>query len=148
MSDQFDLGYGSRNDYIPAPGGDGGQGQFGARSPNDWRVPGTSPMGESSYPGAPDGGAEPWFSEAVSTVSLDLNKAEDTLKAFTKEAADFKIEKFAESKPYGMATKEKALDELVGAMGYSGFLEASAKQLQKAWDDLHPDPKAKNEEKK
>lgn len=138
---EYDLEYGSNNGYVPASAGDGGQGQFGAISPNNWRVPGTSPVGEASYAGAADGGDEPWFSEAVSTVSLDLQKAEDTLKAFTKEAADFKMEAFAATSPYQFATKEAAFEELVGSLGYSKFLESSDKQLAKAWESLHPEPK-------
>eukprot|EP00541_Cyclophora_tenuis_P012321 CAMPEP_0116542272 /NCGR_PEP_ID=MMETSP0397-20121206/926_1 /TAXON_ID=216820 /ORGANISM="Cyclophora tenuis, Strain ECT3854" /LENGTH=182 /DNA_ID=CAMNT_0004066267 /DNA_START=40 /DNA_END=588 /DNA_ORIENTATION=+ len=132
----YDLDYGKKNSYVPAETGDGGQGTFGAVSPNDWRVPGTSPMGETSWPGASDGGEEPWFAEAVSTVSLDLAKAEETLKAFTKEAAAFKIDAFAETSPDGFESKEAALDELVSAMGYDGFLEATPKQLSKAWNKL------------
>ena len=145
---EYDLDYGMKNDYVPAEGGDGGQGQFGAVSPNNWRVPGTSPIGEASYAGAPDGGEEPWFSEAVSTVSLDLQKADDTLKAFTKEAALFKMAEFEASEPYQFNSKEAAMDELVESLGYSKFLECSDKQLAKAWDSLHPDPNAKKEEKK
>jgi len=136
----YDLDFGKKNTYVPASAGDGGQGQFGAVSPNDWRVPGTSPVGQTSYSGASDGGDEPWFSEAVSTVSLDLKKAEDTLMAFTKEAAEFKIAAFSEKKPYGFTTKESAYDELVGKMGYGGFLEATEKQLLKQWKTLHPEP--------
>ena len=138
----MDLDYGMKNTYVPAELGDGGQGQFGARSPNDWRVPGTSPVGESSYSGAPDGGEEPWFSEAVSTVSLDLAKADETLKAFTRDAAMFKIEEFAAAKPYGFTSTSAAMDELVGKLGYSKFLEMSTKQLMKTWETLHPDPAA------
>ena len=125
MADEYDLDYGMKNTYVPASAGDGGQGQFGAVSPNDWRVPGTSPVGQTSYAGADDGGDEPWFAEAVSTVSLDLKKAEDTLKAFTKEAAEFKMETFAATTPYGFTTKEAAMEELVGTMGYNAFLEAT-----------------------
>jgi len=136
----FDLDYGMKNDYVPASGGDGGQGQFGARSPNDWRVPGTSPVGESSFPGAADGGEEPWFSEAVSTVSLDLQKADETLKAFTKDAAAFKMEEFAAAKPYEFSSNEAVMEELVGTLGYSKFLEMSSKQLMKTWGKLHPEP--------
>lgn len=144
-----DLDYGMKNDYVPAETADGGQGEFGARSPNDWRVPGTSPVGESSYSGAADGGEEPWFSEAVSTVSLDLEKADETLKAFTKDAALFKIEEFAAAKPYGFKSTDAAMEELVGKLGYSKFLEMSTKQLMKQWATLHPDPNAaKKEEKK
>jgi hypothetical protein len=128
---EYDLDYGKKNAYVPAKGGDGGQGTFGAVSPNDWRVPGTSPVGQASYKGAPDGGDEPWFSEAVSTVSLDLKKAEDTLKAFTKEAAMFKIDAFCQEN--NVSDKAAAMDKLVGAMGYSKFLEASPKQLEAAW---------------
>jgi len=137
-----DLDYGKRNSYVPASAGDGGQGQFGAQSPNDWRVPGTSPVGESSYSGASDGGEEPWFSEAVSTVSLDLEKADETLKAFTKDAAAFKMEEFAAASPYGFTTSAAAMEELVGKLGYSKFLEMSSKQLMKTWDTLHPAPSA------
>jgi len=133
---EYDLEFGKKNSYVPAAGGDGGQGQFGAVSPSDWRVPGTSPVGQSSYSGAADGGDEPWFSEAVSTVSLDLAKAEETLKAFTKEAAQFKIEAFCEAN--GVKDKDKALADLTASMGYDKFLEASPKQLETAW-------KAKNE---
>eukprot|EP00979_Chaetoceros_neogracilis_P000302 scaffold75_cov239-Chaetoceros_neogracile.AAC.6 len=136
----YDLDFGSKNDYVPASGGDGGQGTFGAVSPSDWRVPGTSPVGQVSYAGADDGGDEPWFSEAVSTVSLDLQKAEDTLMAFTKEAAEFKIAAFSDKAPYGFTTKDAAYDELVSKMGYGGFLEATEKQVLKQWKALHPEP--------
>jgi hypothetical protein len=145
----YDLDFGSRNSYVPASGGDGGQGQFGAQSPNDWRVPGTSPVGQASYKGADDGGEEPWFSEAVSTVSLDLAKAEDCLLAFTKDAADLKINTFCDKKPYGFTDKDSAYEELVGKLGYSGFLEATEKQLLKQWKVLHPEPvKEKPKEEK
>jgi hypothetical protein len=129
----YDLDFGKKNAYVPAKGGDGGQGSFGAVSPSDWRVPGTSPVGQASYGGAADGGDEPWFSEAVSTVSLDLKKADDTLKAFTKEAAEFKIAAFAAE---NNVNKDKAYEQLVGAMGYDKFLEASAGQLKKEFDKL------------
>ena len=135
MAMSFDLDYGSNNGYVPASAGDGGQGQFGAVSPNNWRVPGTSPVGQSSYSGAADGGDEPWFSEAVSTVSLDLAKAEETLKAFTKEAAEFKMAAFAEAN--GVSDTAAAMDQLVAAMGYDSFLEASPKQLAKQWAKLN-----------
>lgn len=131
---EYDLDYGRKNDYVPASAADGGQGTFGAVSPNNWRVPGTSPIGQSSYSGAPDGGDEPWFAEAISTVSLDLKKAEETMKAFTKEAAQFKIDEFAADN--NIKDKNDAYDKLVGSMGYDGFLEASPKQLAKAWDKL------------
>jgi len=143
-----DLDYGSKNTYVPAGNADGGQGQFGARSPSDWRVPGTSPVGEQSYSGAADGGEEPWFSEAISTVSLDLAKADETLKAFTKDAAMFKIEEFAAANPYEFSTTESAMEELVGKLGYSKFLEMSTKQLMKQWATLHPDPNAAAKKKK
>jgi len=142
----YDLDFGMKNDYVPAELGDGGQGQFGAVSPSNWRVPGTSPVGQSSYAGAADGGDEPWFAEAVSTVSLDLAKAEETLKAFTKEAATFKMAAFAETKPDGFKSSDAAMDDLVGAMGYSAFLEASPKQLGKAWEKLNGAPKEAKEE--
>eukprot|EP00986_Skeletonema_menzelii_P001832 scaffold495_cov152-Skeletonema_menzelii.AAC.22 len=135
-----DLDYGMKNTYVPASAGDGGQGQFGAQSPNDWRVPGTSPVGEASYSGASDGGEEPWFSEAVSTVSLDLEKADETLKAFTKDAAAFKIEEFAAASPYEFTSADAAMEELVGKLGYSKFLEMNTKQLMKTWSTLHPEP--------
>eukprot|EP00591_Stephanopyxis_turris_P011075 CAMPEP_0195517332 /NCGR_PEP_ID=MMETSP0794_2-20130614/10395_1 /TAXON_ID=515487 /ORGANISM="Stephanopyxis turris, Strain CCMP 815" /LENGTH=152 /DNA_ID=CAMNT_0040646115 /DNA_START=120 /DNA_END=578 /DNA_ORIENTATION=+ len=143
---EYELDYGSKNDYVTASAGDGGQGQFGAVSPSNWRVPGTGPIGEKSYPGADDGGEEPWFAEAVSTVSLDLEKADETLKAFTKEAATFKMEAFAATNPYEFTSTEEAYEELVGKLGYSKFLEVTAPQLKKAWDALHPQPK--KEEKK
>ena len=128
---EYDLDYGKKNDYVPAILADGGQGTFGAVSPNNWRVPGTSPVGQSSYKGAADGGDEPWFSEAVSTVSLDLKMAEETLKAFTKEAATFKLDAFcAENK---VTDKNAAMTTLVKSMGYSKFLEATPKQLEAAW---------------
>merc|ERR1712232_905125 len=120
-------------------------GQFGAVSPNDWRVPGTSPIGQQSYPGAADGGDEPWFAEAVSTVSLDLNKAQETLKAFTKEAADFKITQFAEEND--IKNKDEALEKLIANMGYDGFLEASPKQIGKAWAKISPPPPGEKKEK-
>eukprot|EP00523_Entomoneis_sp_CCMP467_P001971 CAMPEP_0168749708 /NCGR_PEP_ID=MMETSP0724-20121128/16861_1 /TAXON_ID=265536 /ORGANISM="Amphiprora sp., Strain CCMP467" /LENGTH=169 /DNA_ID=CAMNT_0008797637 /DNA_START=45 /DNA_END=554 /DNA_ORIENTATION=- len=131
----FELDYGKNNGYVPASAGDGGQGQFGAVSPNNWRVPGTSPIGQASYPGAADGGDEPWFSEAVSTVSLDLAKAEETLKAFTKEAAEFKMEAFSSAND--IKDSDAAMADLIGAMGYDAFLEASPKQLAKQWAKLN-----------
>jgi hypothetical protein len=142
---EYDLDFGSKNGYIPQGVGDGGQGQFGAVSPNDWRVPGTSPVGQSSYPGAPDGGDEPWFSEAISTVSLDLKKAQETLKAFTKEAATFKLEAFVEENGIKGSEAAGALDKLVGVLGYDGFLEASPKQLAKAWEKVSGKAPAKEE---
>lgn len=144
----YDLDFGLKNGYVTAPGPDGGQGTFGAQSPNDWRVPGTSPIGQTSYPGADEGGEEPWFAEAVSTVSLDLKKAEDTLMAFTKEAAMFKMEQFAASKPYEFTTIESAYDELVGKLGYNAFLESSEKVLAKEWKKLHPEPEKEKPAKK
>jgi hypothetical protein len=142
---EYDLDFGSKNDYVTAESGDGGQGQFGAVSPNDWRVPGTSPVGQASYAGASDGGDEPWFSEAVSTVSLDLAKAEETLMAFTKEAAKFKIEAFAEAN--GIKDSNKAYEEFVGSMGYDKFLESSAGQLKKAYEKMYPETAAPVEKK-
>lgn len=127
------MEFGKKNDYVTQSYADGGQGQFGAVSPSNWRVPGTSPVGQSSYAGAADGGDEPWFAEAVSTVSLDLAKAEETLKAFTKEAAMFKAEAFAKAND---TTAEDAMAKLVGEMGYDKFLEASPGQLKKAWEKL------------
>lgn len=126
------MDYGKKNSYVPAKGGDGGQGTFGAVSPSNWRVPGTSPVGQKSYTGAPDGGDEPWFAEAVSTVSLDLKKAEETLKAFTKDAAMFKMDAFAEAS--GVKDKEGAMAKLVATMGYDKFLEATPKQLAAEWE--------------
>jgi len=137
------LDYGSKNSYVPAEAGDGGQGQFGAVSPNDWRVPGTSPVGQTSWAGGADGGDEPWFAEAVSTVSLDLEKAGETMLAFTKEAAEFKIAAFCESA--GIEDQDKAFDDLVGALGYDKFLESSTKQLTKAYKKLYPPPPAPEE---
>ena len=134
----YELDSGIKNDYVTQSYGDGGQGQFGAVSPNNWRVPGTSPVGQTSYAGAADGGDEPWFAEAVSTVSLDLAKAEETLKAFTKEAASFKIDAFAAEND--VSDKADALDKLVGSMGYDAFLEASPKQLAKAWEKISGKP--------
>jgi hypothetical protein len=131
---EYDLDFGSKNGYVPAPGGDGGQGQFGAVSPNDWRVPGTSPIGQTSWAGAADGGDEPWFAEAVSTVFLDLSKADATLKAFTKDAASFKIKAFCEKN--SVKDSAKCMDQLVGAMGYDKFLESSPGQLLKAWEKI------------
>lgn len=128
----YDLEFGKKNSYVPAQGADGGQGTFGAVSPNNWRVPGTSPAGQNSYAGAPDGGDEPWFSEAISTVELDLKKADEALKAFTKEAAMFKIEAFC--KENNISDKNKAMETLVGKLGYDKFLEASPNQLKKAWE--------------
>jgi hypothetical protein len=130
----YDLDFGSKNSYVPASVGDGGQGQFGARSPSDWRAPGTSPIGQTSYQGAPDGGDEPWFAEAVSTVSLDLSKAESALKAFTKDAATFKMTEFA--KDSKVDDKDAAMQKLVASMGYEKFLEATPKQLAKEWESL------------
>jgi len=147
LSASYDLDYGKKNSYVPAKEGDGGQGQFGAVSPNDWKVPGTSPVGQESYPGAADGGDEPWFAEAISTVSLDLSKAEDVLEAFTKDAAEFKIDAFAATEPKSFKDKKTAMDELIGSMGYDAFLEASPKQLAKAWGQIHPEAAPKEEKK-
>ena len=134
VSAEYDLDFGKKNSYVPADVADGGQGQFGAVSPSNWRVPGTSPVGQTSYSGAADGGDEPWFAEAVSTVSLDLAKAEETLKAFTKEAATFKAEAFAKDNDI---STEEAMDKLVGELGYDKFLESSPAQLKKAWTKMN-----------
>jgi hypothetical protein len=134
LNAEYGLDYGMKNDYVPAEAGDGGQGTFGAVSPSNWKVAGTSPVGRTSWPGASNGGDEPWFAEAISTVSLDLAKAEETLKAFTKEAADFKIAAFC--KENKDKDSKKAMDELVGSMGYNKFLESSAGQLKKAYKKL------------
>ena len=143
---EYDLDYGSNNGYVPADVGDGGQGQFGAVSPNNWRVPGTSPLGQNSWDGAADGGDEPWFAEAVSTVSLDLEKAGETMMAFTKEAATFKIASFCEEK--GIEDQDKAFNDLVGALGYDKFLESNNKQLAKTYAKLYPEPKEAKKAKK
>eukprot|EP00980_Cylindrotheca_fusiformis_P015578 scaffold4452_cov155-Cylindrotheca_fusiformis.AAC.1 len=140
---EYDLEYGKKNSYVPQTYGDGGQGTFGAVSPNDWRVPGTSPIGQASWNGAADGGDEPWFAEAVSTVSLDLDKAKETLKAFTKEAASFKIAAFCEAND--ISDKDKAYDDLIGALGYDKFLESSPAQLKKAYAKLSDKPAKKED---
>lgn len=134
LNAEYDLDFGKKNSYVPATYGDGGQGTFGAVSPNDWRVPGTSPIGQKSWPGAADGGDEPWFAEAVSTVSLDLKKAEETLKAFTKEAATFKIAAFCEEN--GIEKSDAIMDQLIAALGYDKFLESSSGQLKKAYEKI------------
>jgi len=138
----YDLEYGSKNDYVPASGGDGGQGQFGAVSPSNWRVAGTSPIGESSWNGAATGGDEPWFAEAVSTVAMDMKQGEDIFAAYTAEAAEFKIQDFAATKPEGFTTVESAKEELISALGYARFLEIPATGLKKEWAKLHPSKKA------
>mmetsp|Transcript_26872 Transcript_26872/g.63131 ORF Transcript_26872/g.63131 Transcript_26872/m.63131 type:complete len:187 (+) Transcript_26872:70-630(+) len=143
---EYDLDYGKKNSYTPATYGDGGQGEFGAISPNNWRVPGTSPVGQTSWPGGDDGGDEPWFAEAVSTVSLDLQKAGETMQAFTKEAAMFKLACFCEEK--GIEDQDKAYADLVGALGYDKFLESSTKQLAKTYAKLYPPPKEEKKAKK
>jgi hypothetical protein len=139
---EYDLEFGKKNAYVPAQGGDGGQGTFGAVSPSNWRVPGTSPVGQASYSGAADGGDEPWFAEAVSTVELDLKKADDTLKAFTKEAADFKAAEFAKA---NNVDKSKAMTDLVSELGYDKFLESSPNQLKKVWEKMNGTPEEKKE---
>lgn len=143
---EFDLDYGRKNDYEPASAGDGGQGQFGAVSPSDWKVPGTSPIGSESWPGAADGGDEPWFAEAISTVSLDLSVADSAYHAFTKDAVAFKINEFAKTNPEGFTTVDDMLEKLVGSIGYAKVLESSPKVLTKAWKALQP--KEEKDEKK
>eukprot|EP00520_Triparma_pacifica_P013651 CAMPEP_0118645472 /NCGR_PEP_ID=MMETSP0785-20121206/7525_1 /TAXON_ID=91992 /ORGANISM="Bolidomonas pacifica, Strain CCMP 1866" /LENGTH=178 /DNA_ID=CAMNT_0006537369 /DNA_START=89 /DNA_END=625 /DNA_ORIENTATION=+ len=141
-------GSGMNNGYVPASAGDGGQGQFGAISPSDWKVPGTSPVGENSF-GKADGADEPWFSEAVSTVEMDLQKGAETMEAFTMQAADFKIAKFAETSPYDFKGAEAAKKELIESLGgLDKFLDTGDKQIAKAWDKLHPDPAVVAAEKK
>jgi len=142
----YDLDYGKNNGYETAPGGDGGQGEFGAVSPNNWRVAGTSPVGETSWAGAAVGGDEPWFAEAVSTVFMDIKQGDDIMAAYTAKAADFKIKEFAAGKPYGFSTEAEAKDELISAMGYGKFLEVPPKMLLKEWAKLHPEPKPEPKE--
>ena len=144
----YDLEYGLNNSYEPAEIGDGGQGQFGAVSPSDWRVPGTSPVGEKSYPGAADGGDEPWFAEAVSTVALDLDKANEAYMAFTATALDFKISEFGATGPYEWPGDKEGKDELLASMGYDAVLGATAMQLKKGWAAIHPEPKMEKKEEK
>lgn len=145
---EFDVDYGARNGYERAPGGDGGQGQFGAASPTDWKVPGTSPVGDDPWAGAANGSEEPWFSEAVSTVSLDLNVADNAYLAFTKDAVAFKVSEFAKSNPEGFTTVDDMLEKLVGSIGYAKVLESSPKVLTKAWAALQPKKKEDKKEKK
>jgi hypothetical protein len=126
----------------------GGQGQFGAISPSDWKVPGTSPVGENSF-GKADGADEPWFSEAVSTVEMDLAKGAETMEAFTMQAADFKVAKFADTKPYDWKSNDAGKKELIEALGgLAKFLDAGDKPIAAAWDKLHPDPVKVEAEKK
>jgi len=146
MQMSYDLDYGMKNDYEPAENGDGGQGQFGAVSPSNWRVPGTSPVGEKSYAGAADGGDEPWFSEAISTVSLDLNQANEAFVAFTASALTFKIAEFGASKPYQWPGDAAGKDELIASIGYAKVLESTVAQLGKAWAKIHPEPKKEAKE--
>jgi hypothetical protein len=54
----------------------------------------------------------------------------------------------AAANPYDFSTSESAMEELVGKLGYSKFLEMSTKQLMKQWATLHPDPAAAKKEKK
>lgn len=68
----------------------------------------------------------------MSTVELDLKKADETLKAFTKEAAQFKIEAFCEAN--GIKDTAKAMDDLVGELGYDKFLESAPNALKKAYN--------------
>ncbi|GMI47417.1 hypothetical protein TrCOL_g3678 [Triparma columacea] len=141
-------GSGMNNGYVPASAGDGGQGQFGAISPSDWKVPGTSPVGENSF-GKADGADEPWFSEAVSTVEMDLAKGAETMEAFTMQAADFKVAKFADTKPYDWKSNDAGKKELIEALGgLAKFLDAGDKPIAAAWDKLHPDPVKVEAEKK
>lgn len=65
-------------------------------------------------------------------MSLDLKKAEETLKAFTKDAAQFKMDAFAEAS--GVKDKDAAMSKLVASMGYDKFLEATPKQLAAEWE--------------
>merc|ERR1712194_857467 len=102
----------------------------------NWRVPGTSPLGQNSWDGAADGGDEPWFAEAVSTVSLDLEKAGETMMAFTKEAATFKIASFCEEK--GIEDQDKAFNDLVGALGYDKFWNPIISSWQKPTPNSTP----------
>tara|TARA_B110000305_G_C19326700_1_gene581799 strand:- start:396 stop:980 length:585 start_codon:yes stop_codon:yes gene_type:complete len=132
-------GIGMDNGYVAAPGADGGQGQFGARSPSEWKQPGTSPFGESSY----DGQAthdEPWAAEAVGTVFMDLEKGRQTLEAFTLEAQNFKIEVFAKTNPEGYTNVEAAKKRLIDDMGWDDFMNASPKQMAAGW--LGPEGRA------
>eukprot|EP00519_Triparma_laevis_P001443 CAMPEP_0182499532 /NCGR_PEP_ID=MMETSP1321-20130603/7807_1 /TAXON_ID=91990 /ORGANISM="Bolidomonas sp., Strain RCC1657" /LENGTH=202 /DNA_ID=CAMNT_0024703751 /DNA_START=24 /DNA_END=632 /DNA_ORIENTATION=- len=133
-------GSGMDNGYVPASAGDGGQGQFGAVSPSDWKTPGTSPAGENSF-GKSDGGDEPWFSEAVATVFMETSQQESTYLAFTKEAAEFKMAEFEAASPYDFKNKADAQKELVEKLGgYDQFLDSDNKKLLKTWDMIHPDP--------
>lgn len=70
------------------------------------------------------------------------------MKAFTKEAAEFKIAAFCADQ--GIKDTGKAYDELVGSMGYDKFLESSPGQLKKAYAKLYPkkEPKKEKKEKK
>merc|ERR1711933_619672 len=65
-------------------------------------------------------------------------KADETVKAFTKEAAMFKIEAFGQTNPNGWKNADQALEELTNEMVYDAFLESSVKNLDKAWKKLHP----------
>lgn len=126
--------------YEPATYGDGGHGQFGARSPNEWRQPGTGPINEVSYNGAATGDEEPWNSEAVSTVSIDLSQCASALETFTAEAADYKINEFGKTNPKDWVDAKSAKEKLIKMMGYDEFMNANMKQLGKVWDPPPPPP--------
>ena len=109
-------------------------------SPFNWRAPGTGPEGESSF-GKSDGDDEPWFAEAKSSVFMDLAKGKETMEAFTLQAADFKIDQFADTKPYKFSTKEEAKATLIKEMGgLDAYLDADLKKLGKAWEKVYGKP--------
>jgi trehalose/maltose hydrolase-like predicted phosphorylase len=67
---------------------------------------------------------------------------DDTLKAFTKEAADFKAAEFAKA---NNVDKSKAMTDLVSELGYDKFLESSPNQLKKVWEKMNGTPEEKKE---
>jgi len=95
--------------------------------------PGTSPLGETSYDGADTGSDEPWNSEAVSTVFMDLQQGTSAMEEFTLSAANFKIEQFARTSPSGFTNNDAAKKKLIDEMGYDAFMNANMKQLAKVW---------------
>lgn len=69
-----------------------------------------------------------------------LGRKAEVALAPRKDAAAFKIEEFGATSPYEFTTTEAAMEELVGKLGYSKFLEMNTKQLLKTWKTLHPEP--------
>ena len=107
----------------------------------------TEPAAE---PAKPAEAAEPMAVEPAEPAAEPM-ATEPTTTAETpaaKRPSEDASDETAAKVPKPDTATDAAMEELVGKLGYSKFLEMSTKQLMKQWATLHPDPAAAKKEEK